>query len=70
MDTSTHAWDLARATGQPEDLPAELASLILEICHSFVTDEIRNFAGFAPAVGVSADASSTTKLVAFLGRKP
>lgn len=70
VDTSTHAWDIARATGQPEDLPEELAALVLGICHGFVTDEIRGFAGFDPAVPVSADASSTTKLVAFLGRKP
>jgi uncharacterized protein (TIGR03086 family) len=70
LDTSTHAWDIARATGQPEDLPEELASLVLGICQGFVTDEIRGVAGFDPAVAVSADSSSTTKLVAFLGRKP
>lgn len=70
LDTATHAWDIARATGQPEDLPADLASLVLEVCQTFVTDEIRGFAGFDPAVAVPADASSTTKLAAFLGRRP
>lgn len=70
LDTATHSWDIARATGQPEDLPDDLASLVLEICQGFVTDEIRTFAGFDPAVTVPADASATTKLVAFLGRTP
>ena len=70
LDTATHSWDLARATGQPEALPSELAGMILGICQGFVTDEIRGFAGFDPAVAVSADADPTIQLVAFLGRKP
>lgn len=70
LDTATHSWDIARATGQPGELPAELAQMILGICRSIVTDEIRGFAGFAPAVPVAADASPTQQLVAFLGRQP
>lgn len=70
LDTATHAWDIARATGQAEELPEALALLVLTICQGLVTDESRGFAGFDPAVVVPADASSTTKLVAFLGRKP
>ncbi len=70
LDTATHATDIARATGQPSELPGELADFVLGICQGFVTDEIRGFAGFHPAVAVPADASSTTKLVAFLGRNP
>jgi uncharacterized protein (TIGR03086 family) len=70
IDTATHAWDIARATGQPAELPEELAAVVLGICHGFVTDEIRGFAGFHPAVDVADDADSTTKLVAFLGRNP
>ena len=27
LDTSTHSWDLARATGQPEELPAGVAEV-------------------------------------------
>jgi uncharacterized protein (TIGR03086 family) len=70
LDTATHSWDIARATGQGEDLPVELAGLILGICQGFITDEVRGFAGFAPAVTLSADANPTHQLVAFLGRKP
>jgi uncharacterized protein (TIGR03086 family) len=70
LDTLTHAWDVARATGQPEQLPDELAGLVLGICQGFVTDDIRKFAGFDPPVAVPQDAGRTDQLVAFLGRQP
>lgn len=70
LDTATHAWDLARATGQPEELPVDVAAMILGICKGVITDEVRGFAGFAPVVAVGADASPTHQLVAFLGRQP
>jgi uncharacterized protein (TIGR03086 family) len=70
VDTATHSWDLARATGQDEELPGDLAVLILGISRGFVSDELRAVVGFDAAVDVVADASSTAKLVAFLGRRP
>ncbi len=70
LDTATHCWDIARATGQPEALPTELADVVLGICKGVVTDEIRGFAGFHAAVTVAEDADPTTQLVAFLGRQP
>jgi uncharacterized protein (TIGR03086 family) len=70
LDTSTHSWDIARATGQREDLPEDLAAVVLEVGHGVVSDEVRGLAGFDPAVAVADDASSTEKLVAFLGRQP
>ena len=70
IDTATHSWDLARATGQDPDLPEDLAQVILGVAQGFVTDQIRSFAGFDPALEVAADASAITQLVAFLGRQP
>ncbi len=70
LDTATHSWDIARATGQDADLPDELAATVLAVCEGIVTDDIRAFAGFDPAVPVAGDASATDKLVAFLGRRP
>ncbi len=70
LDTTTHSWDIARATGQSGELPSELAAFVLEITSNFVNDDIRSFAGFDPAVEVAEDSSSTDKLVAFLGRQP
>jgi uncharacterized protein (TIGR03086 family) len=69
-DTAAHSWDLARATGQDEELPDELAPLILGICTGFLTDDLRDVIGFDAAVPVDADATGTAKLVAFLGRRP
>jgi uncharacterized protein (TIGR03086 family) len=68
LDTGTHSWDLARATGQDATIPDALATTILACARNVVRDDIRSFAGFDPAVAVGADASPTTQLVAFLGR--
>jgi uncharacterized protein (TIGR03086 family) len=70
LDTATHSWDIARATGQREDLPDDVAAMVLGVCQSFVTDEIRGFAGFDPAVAMDDNATPTQKMVAFLGRMP
>jgi uncharacterized protein (TIGR03086 family) len=70
LDTATHSWDIARATGQDANLPEALAATALAVCREVVTDGVRNFAGFDPVVTVGADASTTDQLVAFLGRKP
>ena len=70
LDTATHSWDIARATGQAAELPDELAATVLSVCQGFLTDEMRTFAGFDPAVPVPADAGPTDQLVAFLGRRP
>lgn len=69
LDTATHTWDLATATGQPSELPEPVAASALEASHSIVAPEIR--AGrFGPEQAALADASTTARLVAFLGRTP
>ncbi|HEX3621595.1 MAG TPA: TIGR03086 family metal-binding protein [Acidimicrobiales bacterium] len=70
LDTSIHGWDVARATGQDGTLPPELATTLLTIGPSIVTDELRAYAGFNPPVALAADAGPTDQLVAFLGRRP
>lgn len=70
LDTTTHSWDIARATGQDPTIPVELAETVLAVCQGFVTDEIRTFAGFAPAITVPDGSSPTDQLVAYLGRQP
>jgi len=70
LDTTAHAWDLARATGQPEDVPAEVTTAAMGAAEMVVSPEIREFAGIKPAVPVGADASPTEQFVAFLGRRP
>jgi uncharacterized protein (TIGR03086 family) len=67
LDTATHTWDLATATGQPSELPEPVAVAALEASRMIVTDQLRpgRFAAEQPA---PADASPTQQLVAFLGR--
>ncbi|MEX2268785.1 MAG: TIGR03086 family metal-binding protein [Acidimicrobiia bacterium] len=70
LDTATHSWDIARATGQDGDVPEAVAATVLGVGRGFVTDEIRSFAGFDPEIPVGDETSSTDQLAAFLGRQP
>jgi uncharacterized protein (TIGR03086 family) len=70
VDTTSHAWDIARATGQAEELPAELAATVLAAAQGFVNDDIRSYAGIKSAVAVGSDATPTETFVAFMGRQP
>jgi uncharacterized protein (TIGR03086 family) len=69
LDTATHTWDLATATGQPAALPDDLATAALEASHAIVNAELRP-GRFGPAVPAPAGATPTQMLVAFLGRTP
>jgi uncharacterized protein (TIGR03086 family) len=66
-DLLAHGWDLAQATGQPADLPDDLAEQSLVFARTQVSDNSR--AGrFGPPTEVSPDAPAIERLVAFLGR--
>jgi len=67
LDTATHTWDLATATGQPAELPEPVAVAAMEASHMIVSPEIRT-GRFGPEQIVPNDASTTRQLVAFLGR--
>jgi uncharacterized protein (TIGR03086 family) len=69
LDTATHTWDLAKATGQPAALPDDVAIAAMEASRQVVSPELR--AGrFADEIPVADAASETDKLVGFLGRTP
>ena len=69
LDTATHTWDLATATGQPAALPDDVAIAALEASMATIRPEIRK-GRFGPEVAVADDADPTDRLVAFLGRTP
>ena len=69
LDTATHTWDLATATGQPSTLPDGVATAALEVSRATISPELRP-GRFGPEVPVAADAGPTEQLVAFLGRRP
>jgi uncharacterized protein (TIGR03086 family) len=69
-DTTTHSWDIARASGQDAEVPDDVARAALDFARSFVNDDVRSFAGFSAPVTVPETATPTEQLVAFLGRHP
>ena len=69
LDTATHSWDLAVATGQPTALPAGVAECALEVSRMTIAPEIR-VGRFGPELEAGAGADATAQLVAFLGRQP
>lgn len=71
VDTFTHAWDLARATGQDSDLDPELAAGLLMGSRAGIAPEFRGADGvapFGPEQKAPAGASKADELAAFLGR--
>ena len=69
-DVVVHTWDLARATGQNDEIDPQLASEALEISRRVVNDEMRELGAFKPAVDVGDDSPVHHQLVGFLGRTP
>jgi uncharacterized protein (TIGR03086 family) len=73
LDTFTHGWDLAKATGQSTDLNPELAGQLLEVARMSIPDAFRGPDGqapFGPKVEMGASACPADELAAFLGRQP
>ncbi len=70
-DTFTHAWDVAKATGQSTDLDGEFAAELLEGAKSMILDAVRGPDGsalFGPQQQAPQGASNADQLAAFLGR--
>ena len=69
LDTATHTWDIATATGQPTALPAGVAEAAIEASRAIISPEIRP-GRFGDEVAAPPGADPTTLLVTFLGRTP
>lgn len=66
-DLLAHGWDLAQATGQPVELPNDLAEQALAFARVQLSTQPRT-GRFEPAQPISDDAPAIGRLVAFLGR--
>ena len=66
-DTLVHTWDLARATGQPEDLDSNAVLRAMEFLTP-LDDAIRRPGGFAAKIEWPPDADDKTRLLNFCGR--
>jgi uncharacterized protein (TIGR03086 family) len=69
LEVAVHGWDIARACGRHQPIPAHLAEDLLVLSMVLVTDRDRPVR-FAPPVFVPRAASPSDRLVAFLGRRP
>src|SRR3954451_5373609 len=67
LDTATHTWDIAVATGQPAQLPAGVAEAALEASRATISAEIRP-GRFGPELDANSAVGPTEQLVAYLGR--
>jgi uncharacterized protein (TIGR03086 family) len=68
FDLVVHGWDLGKAIGYPEPIPAELADVLYPEAKKF--GDLSSTGMFHAPVEVPADASSLDKLVALTGRDP
>jgi uncharacterized protein (TIGR03086 family) len=66
-DLLAHGWDLAQATGQPADLPDDLAEQSLAFARTQLAEQARP-GRFGPAQTVAEPAPAIERLAAFLGR--
>lgn len=69
-DLLLHTWDLARATGGDETLPAEAVEAVLMGFRRMPEPVLRSSRMFGPAVEVADDAGEQDQLLAFTGRQP
>lgn len=68
-DTVIHAWDLAKATGQPTALDPDLCEAVVAWGRTVMRPEYRTpQSGFGPEVPAPADAPACDRLAAFYGR--
>jgi uncharacterized protein (TIGR03086 family) len=69
LDIAVHGWDLAVATGQRRALDDDLAETLLAFARQTITADTRA-PRIGPEIPAAAEAPSTDRLVAYLGRRP
>jgi uncharacterized protein (TIGR03086 family) len=68
-DSLLHGWDVARATGQDDQMPEGLPQAAYDVIHGRFTDEQRKGV-FKPEVQLEGDATPQERLLAYTGRQP
>lgn len=68
MDGLVHGWDIATATGQSYDPPADVVTAVHAFARHGISDDLRDGDTFAAAVDPPADASPLVQVVSFTGR--
>jgi uncharacterized protein (TIGR03086 family) len=70
FDVTTHAWDLAKGTGQSTELDPEVLGVALDIAQQMLSDDYRASGMFGAPVSVPEDAPVQDRLAGFTGRTP
>jgi uncharacterized protein (TIGR03086 family) len=68
-DLLTHAWDLAKATGQSTDLAPELCEVALAMSRQYLDGRDRTHMPFKDAAPIADDAPAADRLAAYLGKQ-
>ena len=68
LEVAVHGWDVARATGQSRRMPEDLAVRLYDVALVVVPPGERG-TRFGPAIDVPASAPTSTRLLAYLGRR-
>ncbi len=69
IELVAHGWDVHAALGTGVPIPEDHAAAVLDLATTLIGDEARS-QFFGPAVDPAVGASSSERLVAFLGRHP
>ena len=70
FDFTTHAWDLATATGQSTQLDPEVAGVAHRMAQTMLSDDLRAAGMFGPEVAAPVGAHAADRLAALTGRTP
>lgn len=70
LETMTHGWDLATATGQSPVYDDDLVQAAMAVAQSNLSGERPPGFPFAPPVEVGADRPEIDRLAGFMGRQP
>ncbi len=70
VETVTHGWDLAKATGQQPTFTPDVVQVALQFVQVDAPGDRPPGAAFAPPVPVADDLPAIDQLAAFLGRTP
>lgn len=68
LDGLVHGWDIATATGQPYDPPADVVAAVDAFAHQAISDGMRDGATFKAAVEPPSNAAPIIRVAAFTGR--
>lgn len=69
-EVALHAWDIAKATGQPARIDADVAQLVLDFYQHAPMDDLRAHGVYGPEIPVDASAPVADRLLGFMSRQP